>query len=68
VKEGKNHKIRRDCSCFTTLAASIASDIEKALKTKEYPMIQELKEKLPPEIRDMALLFCQQEADKLLPY
>jgi transposase InsO family protein len=68
VKEGKNHEIRRDRGCFTTLAASIASDIEKALKTKEYPTIQELKEKLPPEIRDMAPLFCQREADKLPPH
>lgn len=40
------------------LAASIALDIEKALRTKEYPSIKELEEKLPIEIRNIALLFC----------
>lgn len=68
VKEGRNHEIRKDRGCFTTLAASVASDIEKALKTKEYPTIEELKSKLPPEISDMAPLFCQREADKLPPH
>ena len=65
VSEGRNHKAREDRGQITTLAASIASDIEKALKTKEYPSIEELQSKLPPEIRDMAALFCQREADKL---
>ena len=68
ISEGRNHKERKDQGCFTTLAAAIASDIEKALQTKEYPSLGELQEKLPPEIRDMAPLFCQREADKLPPH
>jgi len=68
ISEGRNHKERKDQGCFTTLAAAIASDIEKALQTKEYPTLKELQEKLPPEVRDMAPLFCQREADKLPPH
>lgn len=68
IKEGRNHKDRQDRGDLTTLAAAIASDIEKALQTREYPSIEELRNKLPPEVRDMAPLFCQREADKLLPH
>ena len=42
ISEGRNHKERKDQGCFTTLAAAIASDIEKALQTKEYPTLKEL--------------------------
>jgi len=37
--------------------ATTVEDIEKALKTKEYPTLEELKNKLPPEIHDMIPLF-----------
>ena len=36
VDEGHNYLEYEDASDFTTLAASIATDIEKALKTKPY--------------------------------
>ena len=55
--EGRNYQAYEDYGCVTTLAVAIASDIEKALKEKEYPLIDKLKAKLPPEIRDMFLLF-----------
>ncbi|KAK5673885.1 hypothetical protein LTS10_013333 [Elasticomyces elasticus] len=44
------------------------SDIEKALKTKEHPTVEALKNMLPPEIRDMIPLFSMREAEKLPPY
>lgn len=68
VSEGRNHKEYDDCGEYTTLAASISADIEKALKTKEYPTVAELKKRLPPEIRDMIPLFLQREAEKLPPH
>ena len=39
------------------LAISIILDIEKALRTKEYSSIKELKEKISIEICNIALLF-----------
>jgi hypothetical protein len=50
------------------LTATILADIEKALKTKEYLIIEELKKRLPPELYDIVLLFNKQEAEKLTPY
>jgi hypothetical protein len=50
------------------LAAAILADIEKVLKTKEYPTIEELKKRLPPELYDIVPLFNQREAEKLAPY
>ena len=68
VEEGRNHLEYEDNGNYTTLAASIAADIEKALKTKGYPTREELKKKLPPEIHDMIPLFSRREAEKLAPY
>jgi hypothetical protein len=68
VSEGRNHKDHEDYGCVTTLAAAISADIEKALKTKEYPTTEELKKRLPPELYDMVPLFNQREAEKLAPH
>jgi len=68
VEEGLNHLEYEDSGDYTTLAASIASDIEKALKTKAFPTQAELKKTLPPEVHDMIPLFCRREAEKLAPH
>ena len=68
VAEGRHHQDHQEDDSFTKVAAAIASDIEKALKHKEYPTVETLKEKLPPEIRDLIPLFNKREADKLPPH
>jgi hypothetical protein len=50
------------------LTTTILADIEKALKTKEYLIIEELKKRLPLELYNIVPLFNQQEAEKLAPY
>jgi hypothetical protein len=50
------------------MSKSITDDIKKALKSKEYPTLEELRGRLPPEIQDMAPLFCRREAEKLAPH
>ena len=68
VAEGRHHQDHQEDDSFTKIAASITSDIEKALKHKEYPTVEALKKKLPPEIRDLIPLFNKREADKLPPH
>jgi len=69
--EGRNHEVLEDSGTIQVLATqtlqeieydfvrvvTTVEDIEKALKTKEYPTLEELKNKLPPEIHDMIPLF-----------
>jgi len=68
IEEGRNHLDHEDNGNFTTLAASVAADIEKALKTKAFPTREELKKTLPPEVHNMIPLFCRREAEKLAPH
>lgn len=68
VLEGRNHLSKKDRGSFTTVTASTSTDVAKALKSREYPTIEELKKKLPPEIQDMAPLFNPREAEKLAPH
>jgi transposase InsO family protein len=68
IDEGQNHLEQEDHGNYTALAASIATDIEKALKTKPYLTQEELKQTLPPEVHDMIPLFCRREAEKLAPH
>jgi hypothetical protein len=63
IDEGYNHLEYADGGDFTTLAASTAADIKKALKTKPYPTREELKKTLPPEVYNMIPLFCCREAE-----
>jgi hypothetical protein len=50
------------------VAAASTKDIEKALKTKPYLTIEELKKMLPPEVYDMLPLFNRRDAERLAPY
>lgn len=68
ISEGRYHEERDHYGELTSLAASIAEDIEKALKTKDHPSIKELEKRLPPEIGDMAPLFCWRETEKFAPH
>ena len=68
MAEGRYYQDYQEDDSFTKIAASITSDIEKALKHKEYPIVEALKKKLLPEIRDLIPLFNKREADKLLPH
>jgi len=46
----------------------LVEDIRKALKLKEGLILEQLKELLPLEVRDISPLFSKGEADKLAPY
>jgi transposase InsO family protein len=68
VAEGRNHLDHEDYGSFTTVAAATTKDIEKALQTKPYPTIDELKRMIPPEVHDMLPLFNRREAERLAPH
>jgi transposase InsO family protein len=68
VLEWRKHPNAKDHGQSLTMTAARVEDIEKALKTKAYPTIEELERELPPELRDMAPLFCRREAEKLAPH
>jgi len=68
MSEGHNYRGYRDRGGFIILAALTSADIEKALKTKEHPIIEGLKKKLPSEINDIVPLFSRREAEKLALY
>ena len=50
------------------IAAASKADVEKALKKKEYPTLEELRKRLPPELTDIAPLFNRREVEKLAPF
>jgi len=50
IEEGKNQQELVEAGAFTSLAAAILEDIEKALITKGYLTEEELKKRLPPEV------------------
>jgi len=68
MEEGHNHEEHEDSGNMITMSAVLSEDIRKALKMKEYPTREELEKALPPEVRDMAPLFCRREAEKLAPH
>ena len=68
VAEGRNHLDHEDRGSFTTVAAATTKDIEKAMETKPYITIGDLKKMIPPEFHDMLPLFNRREAEKLAPH
>ena len=68
IAEGRNHLERKDTDDFASVAVATSEDIEMALKEKPELTLEQLKERLPPEIKDMAALFSKRESEKLAPY
>ena len=68
IAEGRNHGIHKDRGSLLTVAVATMEDIQKSLKKKAYPTVEELKRKLPPEVHDMIPLFSRREAEKLPPH
>jgi hypothetical protein len=50
VPEGRNYREFKDSGKYLALTAITLSDVEKALKLKLYLIVEEIKNKLPPEI------------------
>ena len=66
IQEGIHYLEKEDTSKFLIVAIVVLEDIEKALKKKEYLTLEALQKKLLPKVRDLALLFNYQEAEKLV--
>jgi hypothetical protein len=68
LTEGRNHYTYEDNGTSTTVTAATSEDIAKVLKPTEYPSIEALRRKLPPELNDIIPLFNKREAEKLAPH